>query len=463
MKNVEIDSAPSKRKLVLLTDNDESFRKKLRVRLEHLRYDVREAENGLVAKTIYNLNSNSFDVIIAAVRTPELDGVSLLKHVRKENTSVKFILMTALPEVLSIHQAHALGANWLVAKPFEPDLIGEAIHRCYEPISAEVKTEAELANAQFCRIPVDDFITSSQLLVDLHVRLGNRYVKIARAGDVVPVERLMHYKEKKVDFFHVLPDDMRKLVSFNLRLKKAAEESAASKETRLKLLTNTATLIAQSWYYDSVDRSSLISAKEVIDNTINMCSDEPNLLSLLNFMQNEGDQMYAHCVGVSVYSCMLGRKLGHTSQMVQMKLALGGLMHDIGKKELPLNILSKARLEMSAAEIKLYESHCFRGKELLNGVPGIPEDVITIVAHHHENNVGTGFPYHLSANRIHPLAKIVAVVDFFVNDVFKCKHQDKKGIQETLKKLAENYALEYDKKVIQALMSLFDFQPKKGN
>jgi CheY-like chemotaxis protein len=121
MKNVEIDSAPSKRKLALLTDNDESFRKKLRARLEHLSYDVREAENGLVAKTIYNLNSNAFDVIITAVRTPELDGVSLLKHVRKENTSVKFILMTALPEVLSIHQAHALGANWLVAKPFEPD------------------------------------------------------------------------------------------------------------------------------------------------------------------------------------------------------------------------------------------------------------------------------------------------------------------------------------------------------
>ena len=130
-------------------------------------------------------------------------------------------------------------------------------------------------------------------------------------------------------------------------------------------------------------------------------------------------------------------------------------MHDIGKKELPMNVVIKTRLEMTAAEMRLYETHPQRGKDLLGDIVGIPDDVISIVAHHHENNVGTGFPYRLTANRIHPLAKIVAVADCFFNIMIKMGVKEKTGIQEAIRRMATIHSMELDQGVVKALAQLF--------
>jgi putative nucleotidyltransferase with HDIG domain len=250
---------------------------------------------------------------------------------------------------------------------------------------------------------------------------------------------------------------LRKLVERNFKVDHAAQESGKiSDEIRLKLLTSTANLITQSWFYDGVDRESLSNAKSVVQNTLNLVSDEPNILALLNFLQLGGDQLYAHSVAVSVYSCMMARMMGMTSQTTQIRLALGGLLHDIGKKELPLEVINKTRLEMSQQEFKLYESHTQRGKDILSQIPGIPEDVIQIAAHHHENNVGTGFPYGLGTQRIHPLAKIVAVADAFIMAAFKHNVQNKGLVIETLKNLATLHNMEYDQNSVRVLAKLFD-------
>jgi putative nucleotidyltransferase with HDIG domain len=198
----------------------------------------------------------------------------------------------------------------------------------------------------------------------------------------------------------------------------------------------------------------------VIDNTLHAVGDDPNIMSLLNFLQSDGDQAYSHSVAISMYSCMIAREMGLTSQTVQVRLALGGLMHDIGKKELPFNVLCKSRIEMTAQEFKLYETHCQRGKEILSDIPGIPEDVIQIAAHHHENNVGTGFPYHLRSTRIHPLAKIVAVADCFFHTMQKMGVVDASGIEGALNKMTVIHELEFDQDVVKALSELVSEKQK---
>lgn len=451
-------TAPSPaKKRALIAEDDETFRKVLRNAIELLGFEVREAENGKVAKTIFDLNTNALDLIVSDIRMPEMDGVTFLKHVRSLNKNVKFVLMTGFAEVIEAAQAQALGANEFLAKPFRLETIRKAIKACFDTSPKDQSKDGPEPPPTFCRIPVEEFITSSKLVCDLYVHLANeRYIKIAHAGDFIEVDRLKTYREKKVDFFYVRQEELRKLVGLNLQVSKVANASTKLKaETRLKVLASTAALISQSFYYDGVDKQHLDEAKQVIDNALSIVVDDSNFMALFSFLQSEGDQMYSHAVAISMYSCMIAKKLGHTSQTTQIRLALGGLMHDIGKKELPLNVISKTRIEMGAAEIKLYETHPQRGKDILATVPGIPDDVLQIVAHHHENNVGTGFPYHLIANRIHPLAKIVAVADCFFNTVHRMGGKDKVGIQTAIRKMAVIHSQEYDPNVMRALAELF--------
>lgn len=441
------------KKQLLLVEDDETFRKVIRNVVELLGYEVREAENGLVGQTIFDLNTKGFDLIMSDVRMPEMDGIAFLKHVRTRNKEVKFILMTGFSELIEAHQAYEIGANEFLAKPFRLENLKKIFaHVLAPPKPAEKPKSPE---AKFCRIPVEDFITSSKLLVDLHVRLsGEKYIKIAHAGDVVSVERLKMYKEKKVDYFYVKPDELRKLVGLNLMLNKAAGAVKVSEEAKVKLLANTMTLMSQSAYFNGVNKDSLADATQIMDNTLNILSDDATMMSLLDFLQS-GDQMYAHTVAVSVYACMIAKAMGHRSTTTQTKIAMGGLMHDIGKKELPPELVAKSRIQMTAADIALYETHPQRGKDILGQIAGIPDDVISIVAHHHENNVGTGFPYHLPAKNIHPLAKVVAVADCFITTLFKMNAKDPDAVKAAVKKLATIHTMEYDQTVVRALAQLF--------
>jgi DNA-binding NtrC family response regulator len=105
------------RPLVLIVEDDKIFRRVLVRALDTYGFDTRDAENGMVAKTIFDLNLDRIKIIISDIRMPELDGIGFLAHVRK-SSQVAFILMTGFSEIIEVKDAYALGATDFVAKPF---------------------------------------------------------------------------------------------------------------------------------------------------------------------------------------------------------------------------------------------------------------------------------------------------------------------------------------------------------
>ena len=91
-------------------------------------------------------------------------------------------------------------------------------------------------------------------------------------------------------------------------------------------------------------------------------------------------------------------------------VGLAGLLHDIGEQRLPSQIRWKTE-PLTRPEKSLFELHPLYGKEILHGLPGVPNIVADIVAQHHENLNGTGYPRRLTDEQILPLAKIIRVVD----------------------------------------------------
>jgi response regulator RpfG family c-di-GMP phosphodiesterase len=446
---------------VLLVEDDETFRKHLRETLVGLNWNVREAENGLVAQTVFDLNKDRFDLILSDVKMPEMDGVQLLTHIRASDKKVKFIMMTGFSEVIESKQAFDLGADEFLAKPFRLQGLRDAINLCFDP-KPKAAEESGTDNLKYFRIPAEEFITSSKLQTDIYVKLGSsKYIKIAHAGDVVPLDRLKTYMEKKIDSFYVLPEDMRKIVGFNLTVSKIANSSAqVSRETRLKLFTQTAALIAQNCHYGGVDKNMLAVATETVDSTMKLAMEDDNLYMLMSVLQIDNPSIYAHSVAVSAYACMIGKKVGMGSLTAQFRLSLAGLLHDIGKRELPINVLSKTRLQMTAGELALLAGHCQRGKDILLGMPGIPEDIVMMVAQHHENNVGTGYPYGVAGNRIHPLAKILAVSEVFCTSVLTMGAKTPVEVQNVLQRIWNVQERELDVASLKALANIFSYDFK---
>lgn len=148
-------------------------------------------------------------------------------------------------------------------------------------------------------------------------------------------------------------------------------------------------------------------------------SDEKDIFDILNILNNHADFLYAHSLGVSLYAVMIARELQWFSQNIQFKLSMGGLFHDIGKKEIDRSILEKSRKDLDSDELALYESHPIRGMQILTQMKSIPSDVIQIVMQHHENCAGFGFPTGIKKNKIHPLSRVVSVANEFCDVVIK--------------------------------------------
>jgi CheY-like chemotaxis protein len=100
---------------ILLVDDDLEFREMVKSILTENGCVVTEAEDGLQAKDVFD--KEVFDAVIADTQMPKMDGIKLLKYV-KQKGSTPFILMTGFSGLIETQNAHELGADQFLSKPF---------------------------------------------------------------------------------------------------------------------------------------------------------------------------------------------------------------------------------------------------------------------------------------------------------------------------------------------------------
>ncbi|HEX2011648.1 MAG TPA: DUF3391 domain-containing protein [Roseateles sp.] len=131
-------------------------------------------------------------------------------------------------------------------------------------------------------------------------------------------------------------------------------------------------------------------------------------IRLLN--EGAGDRATAHALNVSVIALLLGRAFG-LGRDEMMELGVGALLHDIGKLEL----LARVRHRddgFTTAETQLYQQHVQKGVALAQGM-GVSPGALLVIAQHHENADGTGFPQRINVDRMSAASRIVALVNRF--------------------------------------------------
>ncbi len=123
---------------------------------------------------------------------------------------------------------------------------------------------------------------------------------------------------------------------------------------------------------------------------------------------------FGHSVNVAILSAMLGL-LCHLPKNELLLLTLGALLHDLGKINIPGDILTKPS-GLSDDEFSIVKMHPLKGAERIHNMEHhLPHPVIlaAIASEHHEHIDGTGYPRGLKGDKIHPYAKIVAIADVY--------------------------------------------------
>ncbi len=137
----------------------------------------------------------------------------------------------------------------------------------------------------------------------------------------------------------------------------------------------------------------------------------PSAFAWLNQIKRVDDYSYHHALGCAIWAASFGRFLGLEKSELHM-LALGGLLFDMGKIELPNELLVAAR-PLTGEERESMKRHVEAGLTMLSKTPGLSPRIIEIVATHHERHDGSGYPRGLSGGEIPIFGRIMGLIDSY--------------------------------------------------
>src|SRR5579862_3997356 len=162
--------------------------------------------------------------------------------------------------------------------------------------------------------------------------------------------------------------------------------------------------------------------------------------NIVRFVDAKDPSTANHSETVSALAAAIASELGLDENTVD-QLALGGLLHDIGKIGIPDSLLQAPRA-LTAVEFETIKAHPALGYSLLDGLGIAPID--EWILHHHENWDGTGYPNGLSRDEIPLGARIVRVADAFEAMTANRPYRAAQSVEYALAELHANACLQFD-------------------
>ncbi|MBI4684124.1 MAG: HD-GYP domain-containing protein [Nitrospirae bacterium] len=162
----------------------------------------------------------------------------------------------------------------------------------------------------------------------------------------------------------------------------------------------------------SGERVGIRKAKRIVESMVDMVLEQEQLLLAMTSIKDYDDYTYYHSVNVSILSVALGQRLG-LSKKALTELGLVSLFHDIGKIEIPLEILNKPT-NFTNEEWKLVKKHPFWGVRAILRLQGFDYMAVRTAIcafEHHMNYDFLGYPRLRSPIELDFYSKIITLAD----------------------------------------------------
>ncbi len=137
----------------------------------------------------------------------------------------------------------------------------------------------------------------------------------------------------------------------------------------------------------------------------------PDALISLARLKTHDSYSFMHSVAVCALMVALARQLGQDENQAR-EAGLAGLLHDIGKAVMPLDVLNK-RGALTDAQYRLIQTHPERGAEILAEGHTPNALAIDVARHHHERMDGAGYPGKLPAEHLSLVARMGSICDVY--------------------------------------------------
>lgn len=192
--------------------------------------------------------------------------------------------------------------------------------------------------------------------------------------------------------------------------------------------------------------------------TISFILNDENAFSGLVSMTSHDYYTYTHSINLSVFGLLFGKHLGLDPEKLN-SFGTGMLLHDVGKVDIPLEILNKPG-KLTKEEFEIIKRHPEAGYKLLKDKKSIDQKTLKPVIQHHKNFDGIGYPYGIGGETIGSFGRLSKIVDVYDSITSKRCYADKMNPFAALNEMRDGMINCFDTELFQEF--IYFLRPKSS-
>ncbi len=228
-------------------------------------------------------------------------------------------------------------------------------------------------------------------------------------------------------------------------------------EVKMEITSEFRSLYSNYFKRPFISSSSVESTKRVAGTIVDSILNREDYLMDMMEIKSYDNYTYSHSLNVGILSTMLASELELPRSQLE-SLATCALMHDIGKIDIPIEIINKNG-PVTDWEFDIIKTHPQKGVERLRKCFNISHEVLSGILSHHEKMDGTGYPSNYEGSRIPLFGRILAIADVY--DALTSHRSYRKAWQpkEAIEYIIAGSDAQFDCDLVQIFMHLICAYP----
>jgi len=270
--------------------------------------------------------------------------------------------------------------------------------------------------SDYTAITKNALVENTELAFDLFLRNdvhgAARFILFCRAGDHFSAKRQEELLSKNADKLYISKKDTDKYLLYQEEnLKSIVEDKNKTPLEKSGALYQVAANITEELLTNPKSGKQIDRASKWINNTVNHIFKNENTFTTLFEVTSHDYHTYTHSINMSVIGLLFGKYLSLSEHELDC-LGTGMLLHDVGKVIVSPEIINKTG-RLTKEEFSEIKKHPKAGLEILEQAKNVDSLCLKIVAQHHENHDGSGYPYGLGGSDIHLFGSIARIIDVY--------------------------------------------------
>ncbi len=202
---------------------------------------------------------------------------------------------------------------------------------------------------------------------------------------------------------------------------------------------------------------NIIRLKKSVEPVVESMSRNPDACIWLARLKQHDQYAYQHSLSAAIWAVALGRQLGLPRRDLR-SLAIGCMLMDVGKLRVEPGLLQATRA-LSEDEADKMREHVAHSVAIARESGMMNQDVIDIVAHHHERFDGSGYPQGLSGDEIPAVARIASIVDTYDAVTSNRSHAPAISPSNAIKMLYRSRNIEFQAELVEVFIQAVGIYP----